>query len=499
MSVNEELTNVTISLSQNELIALTTILIMVLFISMYWRFDLWKLKKKFSKIIDVEIESNKIITNAKIEREKTLIDVELEREKIINETKKLKYEFEKLEREFKENRSLLEMKYSNAVNKYTKLIQDLNLLEESFEMTEFGFYKPHFNFSDPEGYKKQLEILRENEKRLIREERAVTCSTTWTVEGSKTEGKKMTKQTHKLMLRAFNGECDAALAKVRWDNIVKMEQRIIKAVEIINKSAQVNKSYITQEYLQLKLRELRLTYELQEKIKEAKDEQRQIQEEIREEDKVRKEIEREKIELEKEELMYEKALQKARNELQKSSGLDIERLNETIRSLEAKLKEANEKKERVISQAQLTKSGFVYVISNIGSFGENMYKIGMSRRLEPEDRVKELSGASVPFEFDIHAMIYSEDAPKLEKRLHNLFTEKRVNLVNPRKEFFNVSLSEIEELAKKESININFIKTAEARAFRESKAIRERGEAKKISLQLEENYLDVAKLFDDDL
>lgn len=498
MSVNEELTNITISLSQNDTIALAIVLVLSFFLSIYWRVCLSKLKKKFSKIIDAELESNKIITNAKIEREKLLIDVELEREKIINETKKIKYEFEKLEREFKENKASLEMKYSNAVNKYTKLIQDLNLLEESFEMTEFGFYKPHFNFSDPEEYKKQLEILRENEKRLIREERAVTCSTTWTVEGSKTEGKRMTKQTHKLMLRAFNGECDAALAKVRWDNITKMEQRIIKSVEIINKSAQVNKSYITQEYLNLKLKELRLTYELQEKIKDQKDEQRRIQQEIKEEEKVQKEMIRAKIELEKEEQMYEKALQKARSELLKANEFEIDRLNETIQSLEISLKKANEKKERVISQAQLTKSGFVYVISNIGSFGENMYKIGMSRRLEPEDRVRELSGASVPFEFDIHAMIYSEDAPKLEKRLHNLFAEKRVNLVNPRKEFFNVSLLEIEELAKKENIVVNFTKIAEARSFRESKAIRERGEAKKIALQLEENYLDASKLFDDD-
>jgi len=122
--------------------------------------------------------------------------------------------------------------------------------------------------------------------------------------------------------------------------------------------------------------------------------------------------------------------------------------------------------------AQQTKSGHVYVISNIGSFGDNVYKIGMTRRLEPLDRVKELGDASVPFIFDVHAMIYSDDAPALENSLHKLFDSQRVNLVNSRKEFFKVTLEEIELQAKKTSSSVEFIKTAEAKDYNESKAIR---------------------------
>lgn len=125
-------------------------------------------------------------------------------------------------------------------------------------------------------------------------------------------------------------------------------------------------------------------------------------------------------------------------------------------------------KERAISQAQLTKSGYVYIISNIGSFGENIYKIGMTRRLEPEDRVRELSGASVPFPFDIHAMIYTENAPALENLLHKNFNNKRVNLINQRREFFNVSLDEIEEFIFKNYGEFKLTKLAQAEQYRQS-------------------------------
>ena len=121
--------------------------------------------------------------------------------------------------------------------------------------------------------------------------------------------------------------------------------------------------------------------------------------------------------------------------------------------------------------AQQTKRGHVYVISNIGSFGENVYKIGMTRRLEPEDRVKELGDASVPFSFDIHAMIFSEDAPKLEAALHNQFEQHKVNMVNPRKEFFNVTLDEIKNVVKSNHIDATFIDIPEAEEYRETKAI----------------------------
>jgi len=134
------------------------------------------------------------------------------------------------------------------------------------------------------------------------------------------------------------------------------------------------------------------------------------------------------------------------------------------------LDEAKEK-ERSISQAQLTKAGYVYVISNIGSFGENVFKVGMTRRLEPQERVDELGDASVPFQFDVHAMIYRENAPEFETELHQELEPFRVNKINPRKEFFRVSLAEIEKIAQKYKADVAITKLAEAKEYRQSLAI----------------------------
>ena len=145
--------------------------------------------------------------------------------------------------------------------------------------------------------------------------------------------------------------------------------------------------------------------------------------------------------------------------------------NKQIEELEQKLQNALEDKERAISQAQLTKTGHVYVISNIGSFGENVYKIGLTRRLEPEIRVRELGDASVPFHFDIHAMMFSDDAPSLEHKLHEIFEEKRVNLVNRRKEFFKITLEDIEKEAKKINSEVEFYYTTESKEYKQTLAL----------------------------
>jgi hypothetical protein len=193
---------------------------------------------------------------------------------------------------------------------------------------------------------------------------------------------------------------------------------------------------------------------------------------MREEEKARKEIEAAIAKAIKEQETYQKALDKARKEVEMAEGAKQQKLQMQIAELEARLKEADSNKDRALSMAQQTKRGHVYIISNIGSFGENVYKIGMTRRLDPMDRVKELGDASVPFPFDVHAIIFSEDAPRLENEMHKEFGKKRTNLVNPRKEFFNVSLEEIEAVAKRNNAKIEFTKIAEARDYRESIAMR---------------------------
>lgn len=405
-----------------------------------------------------------------------ILDVDAERSKILTEIDSLKQQTTVLNLDFNNRKEKLTSEYNNAHMLYEKLKKEISLLEESLEMTEFGVYKPHFDFDTPEKYKQAIEDLYEREKVIIKADEAIKCDTEWTVSGSKTEGRKMTRQHHKLMLRAFNGECDSALSKVRWDNALKMEERIKKAFEVINKSGESNRSYIAQQYLDLKLEELRLTHEYQEKVKEEKDEQRRIQEEMREEEKASREIEKAKEEAEEEETRFQKALEKARIEATKTTGDQLITLNNKISELESKLKSAQEQKERAISRAQLTKSGHIYIISNIGSFGETTFKIGMTRRLEPLDRVKELGDASVPFPFDVHALIYSENAPDIELKLHNYFSEKRINLVNSRKEFFNITIDDLLSWAEAEKIDIKITKLAEAREYRETQAIRAKGE-----------------------
>ena len=201
-------------------------------------------------------------------------------------------------------------------------------------------------------------------------------------------------------------------------------------------------------------------------------EQREIKQQIREEEKARKEMEKAIKEAEKEERLIQKALEKARAELANANEEQRKEFEAQLADLEGKLEEAEERGQRALSMAQQTRRGHVYVISNVGSFGENVFKIGMTRRLEPLDRVKELGDASVPFSFDVHAMLYSEDAPTLEKELHRRFNRESVNKVNPRKEFFRTSLAEIKQMVDNQGIaDVHWTMKAEAAEYRESLAI----------------------------
>jgi len=258
------------------------------------------------------------------------------------------------------------------------------------------------------------------------------------------------------------------MTKVKFNNILKIEEKIRKEFDIINKSASTTHCVISEEYLNLKLEQLKVYYEYQVKLQEEKEEQRFIKEQMKEEERVRKEAEKARLEAEKEEKIYEEALEKAKNELSLASEEERQVLNNTIFELQEKLKLAQESKERAKSMAEQTKRGHVYIISNIGSFGENVYKIGMTRRLEPLDRVKELSSAAVPFDFDVHTIIPSEDAPSLENKLHKMFNNFRVNKVNEKKEYFKVKIDDLESALKNENIEYKLTKIAEAKDYRES-------------------------------
>jgi len=362
-------------------------------------------------------------------------------------------------------------------HKISTLKTKLQELEEQEFIESFGFYESKYEFQESGEYKQRLEQIRSQQKQMIKDRTAAVCRTQFTLSDSRKEGKKMTDSYLRLILRAFNGECDSAVLKVKYSNAQTMENRVRKAFTELNKLSEIIHSEITPEYLDLKLEELWLTHEYQENKYQEQEEHRIIREQMREEERVLRELEKAKQEAEREERRYQEALEKAQREIGNTTGKAQQKLQAQIEELQKRLAEAEAIKERAISQAQITKSGHVYVISNIGSFGDDVYKIGMTRRLEPMDRVKELGDASVPFPFDIHAMIFCENAPELESRLHRRFNFRRVNKANGRKEFFRVSLEEIVETVREIDgelqickSEIKFTKIAEAADFRKTLA-----------------------------
>ena len=216
--------------------------------------------------------------------------------------------------------------------------------------------------------------------------------------------------------------------------------------------------------------ELSLVYAYMLKVDEEREQKKAIREQMIEEEKVRREIEREKQKIEKEETQFSNEVKKLMGYMQKAKD-DVEKqlYIDKIQELEEKLKALASDKENVLEREQNTRAGFVYIISNIGSFGESIFKIGMTRRLDPMDRISELSSASVPFPFDVHALIFSEDAPALETLLHHHFQKRQVNKVNPRKEFFKVDLEEIKKLVlENHNATVQFVDVPDAAEYRET-------------------------------
>jgi len=399
------------------------------------------LETKYSGIIDID---------------KEIDDANESKNKIIGEIKTLKD------------------KYEFASGEFEKLSHEVGLLKDDLDISEYGIYEPHFEFDDSERFKTAILNCKEKQKEMVKSKDAILGGDDWKVNGSVSEGKKMITKQKKIMMRAFNGESDVFIASCNWNNVERLRARMNKAFETINKTGESHGIFISHKYLDLKLQQLELTYEYKLKRQEEKDEQRRIREQMREEEKAQREYEKAIKAAEKEEKIAHNAYEKAKAELEQASDEQKAKFEQKLKALEAKLKEAEENGKRALSMAQQTKAGHVYIISNIGSFGEDVYKIGMTRRLEPLDRVRELGDASVPFKFDVHAMIYSEDAPELENKLHKHFSEKRLNLINLRREFFDVELEEIENFVAQNCDSVEFIKIPEAEEYRESLAIKKK-------------------------
>lgn len=334
--------------------------------------------------------------------------------------------------------------------KQSELVQ----LNDEVLFQSFGLYKPQYDFCNSEEYKNRLEIIRQKQKDMIRADTAVTGSADWSVNGDKRKGQKMVNDMKKLLLRAFNGECDELVSKVKYNNFDSYKKRINTSYEAISKLGKIMSVSITPTYLKFKLDELTLAFEYAQKKQEEKEAQKALREQMREEARLQKEIEEQRKKLEKEQNHYANALERINVQLQ--SDPDNSDLIAKKQELEAQALDIEKAIKDVDYREANKRAGYVYVISNIGAFGENVYKIGMTRRLDPMDRVDELGDASVPFNFDVHAMIFTDDAPTLEAALHRAFEDRKLNMVNQRREFFNVTLDEIKAV-----VRANYDKTVE--------------------------------------
>jgi hypothetical protein len=348
--------------------------------------------------------------------------------------------------------------------------KEIIVYDEIIELESFALYLPKFKFLTSDEYKDKLESLRENQKMLVKNEQAAIGGDGWTVNGKIREGKKMIRDMKKLLLRSFNNECEYCVDNVKFNNIESYQKRINQSFETINKLGTVMRIRISDEYRKLKFDELYLAYEYQQKKQEEKEDAKRAREELREQQKLEREIKEAREKIAKERKHFTAAIKEFEERLknttdEKDRTLIIKNFEE-VRVQYADL----EKEEKVIDyREQNAKAGYVYVISNIGAFGKDVYKIGMTRRLEPMERIDELGSAAVPFSFDVHAMIFSDNAPALEAKLHEHFYNNRINKINNRKEFFKADIEEIEKVIKDNYNKVaDVVKEAQAQQYRES-------------------------------
>ncbi|HDH6738915.1 TPA: DUF4041 domain-containing protein [Staphylococcus aureus] len=385
-------------------------------------------------------------------------------QKLKEKNKSINIENQKIKREIQELKNLKNDLIS-SIEEGTKELEHITsylndeLFKYDIELT-YPFDLVEVDSSQINTYIKKLQM---KEKELLNLEEVKIFNVS-------TENKRHQNAQAKQIIRLFNAETSQLINKVNSKNIESMQNKIFKSYEGINKIFETDNVRIPETLLDIKLEMLDLMHKYQVKIEDEKI--------IRREERARlKEIEQAEKEMEKKLKELDKDIRHHNNEIKKltmylnNTDLQVEKelYIEKIRELDQSLKDLNSERENVEDRKDNAQSGFVYIISNIGSFGENVYKIGVTRRLEPMDRINELSSASVPFEFDVHALIFSENAFELESKLHEYFKKYKVNKVNGRKEFFKVNINEIKDKVLSEhNSTVQFIDEPKAIQYRET-------------------------------
>ncbi|MCE8005990.1 DUF4041 domain-containing protein [Aestuariivita sp.] len=330
-------------------------------------------------------------------------------------------------------------------------------LDDDQILQSIGIYRYHHPLENAAAYKHKLSEIETEVASLVKNSRAIRASSSFTFENSLARGRKLSRDLGKLMLRAYNAECDNCVRTLRAGNIQTAKKRLEASRKAIAKLGAIMEMQISEQYHDLRLQELELTADWLMKKREERERERENRARIREEKRIEKEFAAERDRLLKEKLHLENAIAALSQKGERNPDLEanLDELNEAILQNDYRL--AN------------IRSGYVYVISNRGAFGENVVKIGLTRRLEPNDRITELGGASVPFRFDVHALFFSEDAVTLENELHTHFRDRAVNMVNSRKEFFFAKPSEVREvLIEKVGSLLEFSEKAESLEYLQS-------------------------------
>ncbi|AIW27520.1 DUF4041 domain-containing protein [Staphylococcus aureus] len=402
--------------------------------------------------------SKLILVNKFVEPDLVTLQNLKEKNKSINiENQKIKREIQELKNLKKDLISSIE-EGTKELEHITSYLND-ELFKYDIELT-YPFDLVEVDSSQINTYIKKLQM---KEKELLNLEEVKIFNVS-------TENKRHQNAQAKQIIRLFNAETSQLINKVNSKNIESMQNKIFKSYEGINKIFETDNVRIPETLLDIKLEMLDLMHKYQVKIEDEKI--------IRREERARlKEIEQAEKEMEKKLKELDKDIRHHNNEIKKltmylnNTDLQVEKelYIEKIRELDQSLKNLNSERENVEDRKDNAQSGFVYIISNIGSFGENVYKIGVTRRLEPMDRINELSSASVPFEFDVHALIFSENAFELKNKLHEYFKKYKVNKVNGRKEFFKVNINEIKDKVLSEhNSTVQFIDEPKAIQYRET-------------------------------
>ena len=395
-------------------------------------------------------------------------------QKLTDDIEIKKVDLAKLEQQIKKVKEVisLDTELTQKRNELAQLNEEIAVANGNLNLQEFGFFERQYSFSDSTKYKDKLDSLRMQQKSMVKNGTAGRIITPMLLNNSKSKGKAMQNQLIKAALRGFNGESDALLVKVSVVNVDNKIKALRKVFEQLNKMYSRNLIEITYPYLDLKIEELRLAAEYELQKQEEKELLREQREKEREDKKLQAEIKAKRKQLEKDRDHFKNMVAKVTELLKEAKNDEVDELKRQLAEYQDKLSELDEIEEDIDYREGHATAGYVYVISNIGSFGEDVYKIGVTRRLEPLERIRELSSASVPFQFDVHALIFSEEAFALETELHNQLANYKVNKVNGRKEYFKVSFEEIRNiLATHKELTVELNEDAEAFEYRQTKAI----------------------------